>query len=281
MGPESPPRFLPPKADFALITAIEKEQESVNVALEAVKSAFGLSRDAIKKNGTDYFYGWIQSKTNRKKEHFVVCARCVTIGNQASQALATAVLADWDPAYILLVGTAGGVKRQYAIKPCDIVVSSTIAYDKKKQTSLGWEVYAQPVKTPSAKLLKAANHIVDLKIKWWESLGKKPIGDNQEEPKIVSEQIISGEDLRGDAKADELAFLLKAFPQAIAVEMEAGGVGFALWDKESRTNFTVVKGVTDLVNVDRDKNQETRDLCRSYAAQAAATLALSIVQNME
>jgi nucleoside phosphorylase len=276
------PRSLPQKADFALITAIEEEQKAVNVALETVKSAFGPSRDSAKRNGTDYFYGWIRSKANPQKEHFVVCGRCLVSGNQASQALTSTIVHDWDPAYILLVGTAGGVDGRHNIKPCDVVVSTTVNYDMKKQTPGQTQIYAQPLKAPSADLLRAVNHIIDSKEDWWSVLGNKPIETGRAEPKIVPEQIISGENLRGDEKAEELKTLLERLPRAVAVEMEGGGVAFALWEKgvRTRTEFTVVKGITDYVNLHTEDNQKTRDLCRDYAAKAAATLAISIISNI-
>jgi mevalonate kinase/nucleoside phosphorylase len=281
LGPDSVPRALPSKADFALITAIEREQDAVNVALDAVKSAFKLTLDFVKKNNTEYFYGWVRSKSNPMKEHFVVCARCSTTGNQASQALTSAVLADWNPDNILLVGTAGGVQGRQEIQLCDVVVSSTIAYDKKKQTAGGWEAYSEPGKTPAAKFLRMANHVVDSRMQWYTNLGVKPFGDPEIPPKIVVEQIISGEDLRGDDKAQELGFLLKTYPRAVAVEMEGGGVSYFLWDSGSKTDFTVVKGITDYVNANPERNQKMRDLCRSYASKAAAALSFSLVEQTD
>ena len=297
---------VPEKADFVIITAIEEEDNAVATIDEwMIRKSFNVSQNSLTRNQHLYFWDWVPSVSNPQKQHFVVWTKCLTKGNQGSQHLTEQVLFDWGPSYILLVGTAGAIaadpvksskeqqlttgdtsKRQgvvvtgrQGISLCDVVVSNDVVYDSRKEVFDRIELYECYLKRPASHILELVEDIRRKGVNWWETLGDKPLPLGGQ-PRSIVGQIISGSNLRGNPNSQDLLELIGKLPRAIAVEMEAAGVGYALWRKEGciNTQYAVVKGLTDWVNVNPEDNQKTRNELKNYAAQAAAALAFAIVE---
>jgi mevalonate kinase/nucleoside phosphorylase len=274
--PESPPlsQRLPRKADFAIIVALEPE-------FRAVKSRFGIREDDCTREGSNYYYyGEVETISGvYPKRHFIVCAKCIDRGNRAAQSLTKSILDRWNPGHVLLVGTAGGVEGRDGVELGDVIASRNVIYDQQKQINGQIQFDDSPCELPSCVLLRIAEHMQTKE--WQTGLPVRPDGRDPKSSKVILGELISGDRLRGDPNYVGLKIMLNRYPRAVAVEMEAGGVSYAIWNSHpKRSDYLVIKGVTDLVNVNPERNQQTREEWRDYACKTAASFAYLLVQNI-
>ena len=263
---------LPERADFAIITVLPEE-------LEAIQQILGLKQPIVDANGRIYHCAKVASPYS-EQGYFAVCARCSERGNIPASQLAADILRHWDPLFLLVVGIAGGIKGREELALGDVVISGTnpAYYQLVKEIDGEEKEIEMPVKDVSERLLAAEELIRIEKISWWQWIRVARPDQTVTVPKVHRGQILTGETLLSDPKSARLERLLNRHYKALAVEMESGGVARALHEKpDYRVQFLVVRGISDYCNEER--SQETRDAWRVYAAQAAAAVALAIIQN--
>ena len=241
------------KIDFAVIATLDEEYR-------AVKEVFQLQEKDLKsEKNFSYYYKKIE-------EVGVAFFKFTERGNLNSSSQTTEIIHNFSPRFIVLVGIAGGVKKN--INLGDVAVSDNVEYYEYKKTDKeGEHPRPIPVEPPSKKLKDIIKNVGED----WKNKIKtsRPDGKPKEETKIVHGLILSGETiLSGKVPQD----LLGRNP--IAFETEAGGVGKAVYNTH-RSDYIVIKGISDYVDV--EESQVLREKWRNYASEVAAAFSYGLI----
>jgi nucleoside phosphorylase len=239
-----------------------------------VREILHLDKPPIKE---DRIYYW-GNVTSAGLNRVVVCAQSRDIGNIASSQLAAEVIERWKPHFLLVVGIAGGISGRDTLELGDVVVGKSVAYYELQKISNGKQYERYLEIEPYSPTLSETANLIAKSVKWYEVIGISKPDEIEALPKVHRGIILSGDKLLGDPESKELKRLISEHPQAIAVEMESGGVARAAWEKMDlyHMGLLVVRGISDYCN--KTGNQETRDNWRKYAARAAAAFTLNLIQ---
>jgi len=271
----------PKRIDFAVVTALEEE-------LDAVQKIFGLSESELENQlvpeDRHYYYGRVESKSGIQRS--VACACCRETSNVPATTLPMEMLIRWKPTNIIMNGIAGGVALQdgsptsgrEGLSLGDVVVhNSLVYYEKSGPGSSARDIMLQP---SSPSLGDHTDRIVRTGSSWHSSIvTPRPDGDARP-PKCLRGQVLSGDKLLDDPDSPILNQLLKAYPKAVAVDMESGAVGHAAWEKSSELHlqFLVVRGISDFCN--QKGNKAVRERWKIYAARAAASFLHKLISEL-
>ena len=242
------------KIDFVVIATLDEEYR-------AVKEVFQLQEKDLKsEKNFSYYY--------KKIEEFgVAFFKFTERGNLNSSSQTTEIIRNFSPRFIVLVGIAGGVKKN--INLGDVAVSDNVEYYEYKKTDKeGEHPRPIPVELPSKKLKDIIENVGE---DWRDKIKtSRPDGKPKEETKVVHGLILSGEKiLSGKVPQD----LLGRNP--IAFETEAGGVGKAVYNTNRRSDYIVIKGISDYVDV--EESQALREEWRIYASEVAAAFSYGLI----
>lgn len=137
-----------------------------------------------------------------------------TISNAATQAIS-----NFDPAIVLLVGIAGGVKD---VEIGDVVVGTkSYGYEVGKETDSG--LLARPFSYEGSKDLQVVARSVKFQKQW---VNRSPYAT--EDTKVLFGPIAGGEKVIATSSGLIADFLKKSYNDTVALEMEAYGFGQAL-----------------------------------------------------
>ncbi len=210
----------PPK--IALITAVEIELQAVLKKLKPPKGK-RMVRRVI--DGTETYY----IGRFGKFEAVVTMCSMGTIGASAATLAVDALIRNWNPIGIVMVGIAFGASLQKQKVGDVLVASNIIPYENQR---VGEQIiYRSPIIPSSNELINRIRNILD-----WEFL--RP--DNTKVKKHIG-QILSGEKL-----VDNIEFknnLIEQYPQVIGGEMEGAGLWSAA-DKHKKS-WILIKSVCD------------------------------------
>jgi nucleoside phosphorylase len=275
--------LLPPvRFDFVVLTVNDVETS------EAV-SVLGLENEG-KESGLNYRWGFVQ----RKRPSAKIPVALVSFNDK--QGVAEAVNRTQDilevlkPQYILVLGTAGGLKRKGGeVETGDVVVSYLIHYgtfkDADRTTHRGL-----PVIPPNGELYDQANEI-DKYSGWLSEISAKRPREGR--PKVVFKEIASTDLLLANLNQPILRHFEENCPRIAAVEMESGGVAMKLYSAlrdERVPGYLVIKGVSDIADDRREEseggdapktNQQERDEWRRYASHVSAVFARALISSFE
>jgi predicted ATPase/nucleoside phosphorylase len=201
------------------------------------------------------------------------------MGNVPAAQLASDIIDRWKPRILLVVGIAGAVTGRDQISLGDVIVHNGLIYYELQKILDGKHYERSMEVAPSSWiLLQAANRIAA--VKWHQQIGVTKPNGAQTPPRMHRGLILSGDKLLADPDSEELKRLLRQHDEALAVEMESGGIARAVWEKHSThpVEFLIIRGVSDYCNA--RENQATRDRWRTYAARAAAAFALELIRQI-
>lgn len=190
---------------------------------------------------------------------------------------------DFRPEFIFLVGTAGGHSgRDVALG--DVVVADFIDYSGYVKYKEGQILDRKnPHDHPSLYLREKFAEPLSNDPRAWRHLINQPRPEDGE-PDVMIGGIVAGDILMGDAARPEQQSILERFDKAIAFEMEAFGVARAVFKSRSSVHynpqFLVVRGISDLVDVDPGANQATRVAWTPYAVSAAGAFTRVLVERV-
>jgi len=193
------------------------------------------------------------------------------MGNPGSAQAATLVISVWNPAYIILAGIAGGIRRPGDdLRLGDVLVPDRIVgYEPAKIRPEGAEPRYE-VLQPHWELLQTAR---GLDPRDW-ALGitaTRPDGyGGRVVPRAFFGPVFSGEKVLADGAT--LAGLREHWGKAIGVEME--GLGVAVASYRGGPGFLMAKAVSDFADAAKD------DDWHGYAAESAARFAVAVLKNV-
>jgi nucleoside phosphorylase len=228
---------------------------------EAVVAYLSQRRKEIKSDNTIYEIGEYVTPQARWQ---VVVRKLAAQGNYQAIRETEWAITHFDPAYMFLVGVAGGLKD---VQLGDVVAASLVrGYEGGKITDGGWKPRAL-VEHPSQALLQLAHNLAG-ETQWLKKLSSLP----QPAPKAWIAPMASGEKVISSRAF--LAQLQETCSDAVAVEMEALGF-LGTFRAKSQVQGIVIRGVSDLIG---DKKLDTN--WHSIAAQNAAAFAFAMLDQL-
>ena len=288
------------KAVIGVLTVLREEFEEVKAMLD------------IGENLPDSPYFVHQLKVTNS--YNVVLRNLGDRGNDTSATRTSALLEDFRPHYVLLVGIAGGVKGRDDTEIGDVVVPDFIdGYEMRKYSGRKRETDGKLVKLVKAiigheklagrkddaggegkKRAKARDHPgyrlvrniaepIAISNDWIQRVdrGRRP-NESEQQPKVILGPLIFGEKILGDHENEYQRAVLEEFDNAVAVDMETGGVGLALYEaritKHYNPLYLVVRAISDFTN--EPLNNETRQVWKPYVAHVAAAFAAEVIQKL-
>jgi nucleoside phosphorylase len=244
-----------------------------------VRTLFGLGSTEHRGN-QPYLTGRVRAAEGG--EHFIVLDRAIDRSNLPASEATQRLLTHWRPRHLVVADIGGGLSGRDGLRVGDVVYASYLHYyEVVKETEGGEEVrllaFAQPSRGPRATLglLVGTGHV------WQDVINvKRPPGDHRQST-LLEGEILAGERLLSDPRSPVVREIAAGYPKVLALDMESGGVARAIYGAQQDdifTQFTVLRGISDLVDVTDVDNQATRDEWKPYAAFAAAAAALALVR---
>lgn len=220
---------------------------------------------------------------NRKNEYPIVLRRALSQTNVIASLLVSAVIEDFRPSYIFLVGTAGGHSEREKLKLGDVVVANYIDYSAYWKLNNGKFLERKHAcDHPSLYLQNYAERLRRHPELWVGGLHLKRPDDSL--PAVLMGEVVAGEMLLGDSNNAEQKRILDSYEKALAFEMESFGVARSVYSSRSSVHynpqFLITRGISDLVDKDPKENQETRKLWTPLAIDAAAAFAKALIDRL-
>ena len=182
---------------------------------------------------------------------------------QAATATADAIRR-FQPRYVLLVGIAGGMaKNDVALG--DVLLAEQVAdYGSAKVTADGPSIRWQVHQVDQRLLIAAQNHDGSA---FADTVTARP---EPGQPQVHVGPICTGNKVIADNSLGDQ--MRDVWVKLIGVEMEAGGVARAAFQSACQPGFFMVRGVSDLADADKDRDEVKR--WRQYACDIAAAWTL-------
>jgi nucleoside phosphorylase len=227
--------------------------------------------------------GYTTNKVDASSNFQIVHKRLPNQTNLMSVQTAGDLIEDFRPAFLILIGTAGGHSGRDGLNLGDIVVADYVDYSGYWKYKKGAVIERKmPHDHPSGHLIQ--NYAEPLRVspkRWIDRIQIKRPGESI--PKLFIGGLVSGNILLGDPKNKEQVRILNHFDKAYAFEMEGFGLSSAVF--KARTSvyynpqYLLVRGISDLVDRDAEGNQETRVAWTPYAVSAAASFAAVLLED--
>lgn len=221
--------------------------------------------------------------------HDIVLVRAPSQTNIVSQYVAHTIIEDFHPSFIFLIGTAGGHSDrdggQVKIKLGDVVVSDYVeGSDYVKLEGDEAKARGLPRDHPSVFILEEfVEQIISRHPEWVADIGmQRPVGAELPIPNVHKGQVLSGAGLLGSPSHPWQQSILGRYDKAIAFEMEAMGVAYAVYQARKHPyynpQYMVIRGVSDYVDRDAAHNQLSRIQWTPYAVRSATVVAARIIR---
>ncbi len=249
--------------DFAFVTALPIERDAVLRRLEG--------REVVQDDfePLTYYRGHISIPATGEY-YEVVVVMLLGMGNDEAAVSTVRVIERWRPAYVLMVGIAGGVPAKVALG--DVVVSDFVYYyELAKRTPKGDQRRAQQFFSDRLLYGRALAYEAS---EWRSDITLARPGAVQADvpyPKAHFGVIGSGEKVIADARA--LSRLLKECSRMLAVAMEGAGVARAAAQQPHPPPFIEVRGICDYAN------EQKNDDWQPFAAEAAAAFTVGLLRS--
>jgi adenosylhomocysteine nucleosidase len=227
------------RVNVGIITIVAHEAQAVRRVLEASGGYDGEQEI----NGRFFERGRLQAQEG---VHRVVTTMASAQGNSAVMSAYEALMREFAPHMVVLVGIAGGIHAD--LKICDVAVADQVFYyDRRKITPRGvlrrLEGY-RPEGRMKRLLIRYQNYRGDPAT--LESLDGTRF-------RVLVGPIASGEAVIADLNADEKVYVEMVSDKCLAVETEAAGLAQAVADDTrasalQASGYLVVRGISDLAN---------------------------------
>ena len=246
--------------DCAIVCALDVE-------FEAVLRRFGAIRSGEERVRGECAFVRLEATSNAAALRVVIV--CIgRMGNLGAQDVVSQIIRELSPRFVILVGICGGILRardDYRLG--DVVFAREVIHYEPAKIS-GGEYMHRSERFECDELGMIDFHTAAVKLEEGPWTAEAYIGvprprdaHARERPHLKCGAVLSGEKVIADPlRAEEL---LKLYPDAVSIEMEAAGLAYAC--QSHGTGFLVIKAVSD--PADSTKNDEFR----AYASATAAS----------
>lgn len=258
-------------ATVGVLTVIEEEFREVQAELGANENIAD----------SPYFV----RQLDKDNSYDVVLRNLGDRGNEASALGTRALMEAFRPPYVLLVGIGGGVKDRDGTQLGDVVVPVFIEGYEMRKLSDGARNKKRAIARdhPGYRFVRNLAEPMKISQDWLGAAdqGRRPDGGG-DQPKVILGPLIFGEKILGDDEDEYQRAVLNEFDNAVAVDMESGGVGRAIYESRVTRHYNpiylVVRGISDLTN--EAANNEMRAKWKPYAAHVAAAFTASAIKKV-
>jgi len=251
------------RADFVIITALEKEAKAIVRRLDNHSIKRFEDRDI-----RTYHCGTIPIQDS-DQVYRVVVVLLPSMGEISAANAVTDAMARWDPRFVLMVGIAGGLPQDDLDLGDVVVADQIIGYEYGKVTEDGFEPRDR-VYPVSALLLDRVRNFWD--DRWTQQVNvPRPENAHRETSKLFAGPIASGNKVIASTEFRQQ--LKTRWPKLIALEMEGEGVFAAVFDRPQIGHALVIRSICDMA--DERKSDEWQE----YAANAAAAFVAGFLRN--
>ncbi|MFI1988867.1 hypothetical protein [Actinoplanes sp. NPDC020271] len=251
------------KADIGVLTVLEQETRAV---VEALKSLSGF-RTVLLPSGATAYEAHLTTPHGRPLR---IAAMQILAPGLTTAALDHRTLVErYSPGFVLLVGIAGGISDKLRIG--DVVISDEIiSYDARKETPDGVRRRGQ-AQTVAAQLGHRLNT-------FRTATGADLTGPDGVPFRTHVGPIGSGNAVVTDARSEIRTWLRSFHDKVLAVETEAAGVAAAFHQDPGPYGWLTVRGISDLADVSKPKDDAFHDLASRHAATVMLALAPYLVR---
>jgi nucleoside phosphorylase len=255
------------RAQVAVLTIIDEE-------FEAARRVFGASEHIPRTQCfaappiSEGYFDWVMMRSPGRS-------------NEPAGEAIQDLIEEFRPAFILLVGIAGGIGGRGELGLGDVVVPDYIHYGAYRKLVEGKSLARYlPFDHPSLYFhgyhVDPARHIGT----WMKHVtASRPLAGD---PRVRIGSLVAGEKLFGDPTNEEQQQMVAFYDDALAVDMESMGVARAIFKSRRSVDynpqFGVIRGISDLVG--QESNNEVRQQWKGYAAEVAAAFAWTVVQGL-
>jgi nucleoside phosphorylase len=263
---------VPSTCDFAIVTVLPEVRSRVC-------SVLGLDQD-VSRDQRHYWYGQVASR-HGGRPHTVVCGRTTDRFNSPASTFTADMIGSWRPRYVVVCDIAGGMSKA-GVSLGDVVFHEHLHYFESQKIVPG-EIKERFFDfAPSSPVLREWARAVQ-ESQWQQDVAEShPVPENGP-PALHEGEIVVGEKVLGDRTNPIVDSVIKRYDNALAVDMESAGVGYAVLHatfKNLFPQFLVVRGISDFFDVDREggeDNNATRKRFKPYAAGTAAAVLRHLV----
>lgn len=255
-------------AAFCVLTIVDDE-------MNAARDVFGAN---VNIPASPYFV----KNTSLSSEYDVVIRKASDRGNHPAGEAVKDFIEDFRPEFILLIGVAGGNSQADGVAKGDVVVADFVDYYEVRKMIGGKSLARKsPYDHPSLYLREnfvdprraGSNWIPLITLKRPDGIGV---------PKLIIGNLVAGEKLLSDPDNPVQKKILQEFDKAAAVDMESYGVARSVFNARKSVyynpQYLVIRGISDLVDVADEDNDEQRRIWRKYASCAAAAFGRCLVE---
>lgn len=246
------------KADVVILTALPLEHKAMLSHMD--------DGESIRVENREY------TRVQIGRVTAVICC-AGGMGNVQSAVTTYDAITAWNPTYVLLVGYAGGVKKQNERYLGDVLVANQVVDYELAKVRPGEVERRFRVYPASARLLAKCQSI---RPDQWIPIVKASRTDGTDgrvNPMVHFGAVASGHKV---ITAPELVGeLVAVWPELVGVEMEAGGAAAASHQSANPPHFIMIKGISDWADPSKEDGWQT------YAADAAAAFALTLIRSLE
>jgi adenosylhomocysteine nucleosidase len=230
--------------DVGVITALSVEMHEVVAMLEG----FGRGERRTAPGGQRFYESRIGIGDQRFK---IVATQTLSPGQRSAMSAFQSLREHYSPAYIMLLGIAGGVHDDLRVG--DVVIAQeVIYYDVRKETPYGVRRRGQSQPVP-ATVLHSVNHFFADHDSPLRLTDEKASGQSFQ---VGLGPIGSGEAVVADRDADIRAYISSFNDKTLALETEAGGLAQAFFegvnDDNAAQGWLVIRGISDMADAAKD-----------------------------
>ncbi|HNT73514.1 MAG TPA: SAVED domain-containing protein [Anaerolineae bacterium] len=243
--------------DFLIVTALQEEREAVLQQLEPFEPVRG-GESPI------YYFCTLPAAHNVYK---IAIMQLPQMGNVTAAVDVTQAIAELNPACVLMVGIAAGIRGKVDLG--DVIIATQLIYYEQGRI-IPKELEIRPLTIPADVVLlhSVENYSAD---ECWNDTLCEHTPNSRGIPTIHFGPFAVGEKVV--AAGSYVVNLVKLHPKLIGVEMESYGVAAAAASAFSRPRFLAIRGVSDFAD------EQKSDEYRQYATTAAATFAISFLSS--
>jgi nucleoside phosphorylase len=243
--------------DVLIVTALPEEKKAILRLLEKLGSVQAI----------EYPLFYICTLPGRNGEYRIAVTQLIQMGNVEASIHATQAIDKLNPACVLMVGIAAGIKDRVSLG--DVIVSTQVLYyEQAKQTPKGPEI--RPISVPADRFLLQNAQNLNNNGRWRSLITvKNPLCGESDPPSLCFGPFAVGDKVVADRAY--LSELMSLHPKLIGVEMESYGVAAAAASAPTRPRFLAIRGVSDFADEKKD------DIYRKYASAVAAAFAIGFL----
>jgi len=271
-------RGAPPAIDIAILTVLEPEYQAAASRVDDLSAVEGAEAQRYR-----WMRGRIGSNTY-ERPYQVVVGMTWGKGEVAGALSIRAMIARWNPRYVLVVGIAGGVGGVASVG--DVVLPDPIWSYEIGHLADNFTPKRGSQYPPDPALLRAA---LAVQPEWIHRIRASPPGQRPPS-RVLSGPIASGNKVVESKSSGLYSDLLRAEPDIIAVEMEGAGVAAAVIDATDEghdVRFMMVRAVSDVIRAEPEGGavdggsfvDPERERWREYASDVAAAFAEDLIRD--